>query len=305
VGGGLLAFGRSAAGRLGVGDVLRYSERLAVQVAPGRSQPLRPVAPIALRSASGGGGGKADAGRDLDGEAAFYRCMAAVYFDDGWPNFHAPIDVPFDPGLAAVAPAAGSTASVGRTLILRGVVAGGAHAFLYGSCPAPRSPPAAAARGVADGDDLEFPAQIRGRGRGGWRAWHACKRGCPSVLPDELAGWHDLLCTWEAQPAAVSAPAAAAAVAIDGAASVEVESLAAASGGGVHRLRLGGLAPGPALSTASGDKRAASLSPQLPSLSRPGPTSGPPGANGDGLRHEMTTVKKRTGGGFVYVSKLA
>ena len=153
------------------------------------------------------------------GGSAFWESMAAVYHDEGYLTFYSPVVVPFDPFRqgGALFRGHGSNASTNcsavdltgsskvPTLTLRGIAVGGAHTFVYGSLKRPRTKSkddrCEDGQGEDDEDEeedgrmLEFPATANSGRRGGWRSWCECPNlGCQSVLPDELAEWHRVLC---------------------------------------------------------------------------------------------------------------
>lgn len=267
------------------------------------------------------------------GGGAFWESMAAVYHDEGYLTFYSPVAVPFDPfregGALHGRGSDGNSSSVADVaaadapaLSLRGIAVGGAHTFVYGSLTRQRaaSTGSGGGSGVAkeeeqeegSGQTFEFPETPGNGRRGGWRTWRACPNlGCRSVLPDELADWHRVLCdkpppppkleflaTTAASESAASENAASEAAASDGLS----ERLAAAedAAGGEHRrlppLRPGGHPGGPTvLEKVSAARRkfedeSATAAAEAPS---PGGVQSP-------LRTKV--VKKRVGGGYAYVT---
>jgi hypothetical protein len=92
--GHLVAWGRSAAGRLGVGDAEAYHSHLAHAAAdvPTSTSTSTSISTLAAASAAGAAAVKAVANKGADsvavgggdqGEVAFYKSMSAVFFDDG------------------------------------------------------------------------------------------------------------------------------------------------------------------------------------------------------------------------------
>jgi hypothetical protein len=247
------------------------------------------------------------------GGSAFWESMAAVYHDEGYLTFYSPIAVPFDPfreGGALFrgsdnnsAGAAGVAAVNVPTLSLRGIAVGGAHTFVYGSLKRQRGVPEGASSGATKeeaeeegkGQQPEFPETLGNGQRGGWRRWYECPNlGCRSVLPDELADWHRVLCNKLPPPPKldVLATDASAAAASSGAVS---EGLTAAedAAAGEHRrlppLRPGGHAGGPTVL-------------EKISAARRKFENGATAAEASPSSLRTKVVKKRVGGGYAYVT---
>ena len=212
--GRLWAWGRSAAGRLGVGDPEAFRATLVhseVRGGPkestdGTVATASPMEPLRGKGACSGGRGTVAMRERCVPAVEFYKTMAAVFFDDGYSTFYSPVPVPFNPFAAMAAGAEHSggkeggvdwgALSSGGELCLRGVAAGGAHAFVY----ATHTPGWGASSDKADeGKDiaaLQFPETRRRVNTGGWKKWTRCRNtGCGTTLPDELAVWHNTLCT--------------------------------------------------------------------------------------------------------------
>jgi len=253
------------------------------------------------------------------GGSAFWESMAAVYHDEGYLTFYSPVVVPFDPFRQGGALFRGhdSNASTNSsavdltgskkvpTLTLRGIAVGGAHTFVYGSLKRPRMKSKLGRSGNDSGEEVdddegespmpEFPATASSGRHGGWRNWCECPNlGCQSVLPDELAEWHRVLCEKPPPPPSIQGD-----ISVDGSSN----DLAVASdtiGEDLRRLpplKHGGHGGGKSVLEKVSAARRKFESERLATAAA---SSSEAQASPSPVRTKV--VKKRVGGGYVYVT---